>query len=462
MERPSLFVLLIVQEKKDQQRREEILSGDLFSLMLKFSIPAILAMSVNAINAFVDAVFVGQFVGENALAAVSIAFSLTMITNAFASLIGIGASSVLSRAIGEKNEAIQLRIFGSVLSLSLVAAMIASVFGFIYANEIVSFIGGKGEIKSLAVIYYRVVILFSFVRIFSVATNMLIRAEGKIKEAMIFTIASTLVNIILDPFFIKMWGISGAAWATVISMTVYTLLNCSYFIRGKASYKTDLKYLGFDMNILKPAFLVGLSAMFLQLMFFVQQVVVFRSVSFYGEDRDMALMGSIYRVLILIVVPVFGFVQALQPIVGINYGAGQLKRLKKAYRLFVICGVSLMTFLALIVQIFPRPILATLVPDMILTEQDIFNYRMVLLPIPVIPLFFLTVTSFQSLGKGRESTLLLLGRELVLFVPIVLILPLYFGINGIYFSWLIMDSIMLIVVLLMAWKVYGNLKVQKL
>ena len=184
--------------------------------------PAIIGMSINGINAFFDGLFVGQFLGQEALAAVSLAFPLMMVTNGFSAMIGVGASSLLSIAIGAGDVATQKKIFGTLTALSLICSVILGALGIIYAPTLIGFLGGTGEVLSLGVTYYRIMMIGAFFRIFAVAANMLIRAEGKIKEAMTFSIITALLNIVLNPIFIYYLdgGIAGAAWATVLAMTV--------------------------------------------------------------------------------------------------------------------------------------------------------------------------------------------------------------------------------------------------
>ena len=188
--------------KPENDLREEILTKNIWQLMAKLSLPAIIAMSINGINAFVDGLFVGQYLGQNALAAISLAFPLMMITNGISAMIGVGASSLLSRAIGAEDLDIQRKSFGTTLALSLIFSVILSAFGIYFARELISFLGGKGEILELGVVYYRIMMYGAFFRIFAVAANTLIRAEGKIKEAMVFSIIAAVLNIILNPIFI--------------------------------------------------------------------------------------------------------------------------------------------------------------------------------------------------------------------------------------------------------------------
>ena len=425
-----------MEESNQSNLRDTILTGDIWSIMVRLSLPAIIGMSINGINAFVDALFVGQFIGNDALAAISLAFPLTMIVNGVSSMIGIGSASLLSRAIGSQDLDVQQKSFGTMLMLSLIASIFLTVLGIYFAEDLIAFMGGKGKVLELGTQYYQIMIAGSFLRVFAVAGNMLIRAEGKLKEAMIFASLGAIFNIILNPVFILglNMGIGGAAVATVVAMGGFALLNMFYFASGKVSYAIDLKRITLDLKMLRPILAVGVSAMMLQIMFFVQQAVVFKSLAYYGEDWDIAFMGACYRVIVLLVMPVFGFAQALQPVAGINFGAKLYDRVKKAFNTFTWSGTILMSIFWICLMSFPDVILSWMLPDSVFSINDIWNFRMFLLTVPLFPVFFMGTTLFQAIGMAKYALILQLSRELLLFVPLLLILPIYFGINGIYFS----------------------------
>ena len=341
--------------------REEIRKDDMWRLMIKLTPVAVLAMSINSINTFFDAFFIGQYLGETAVAAVSLAFPLSFLSNAFAAMIGIGGSSLLSRAIGSKDIDTQKKIFGSSVVLAVITSFFLTVLGYIYAETIIGAMGGKGEVLRLGTLYYRTIVLGSFFQIFAVSLNMIIRAEGNLKEAMTFGIISTVANIIMNPIFIGYFemGVQGAAYATVLAMIFSSILGIWYFSTNRASYEVDLKYYKFEKKLMRPIVAVGVSAMMLQLMFVVQQVVVFKMIDIYGDDFEIAFMGACYRVLILMLVPGFGFSTAMQPIAGINYGANDYPRVKEAFWKFAIGS----TILTTVLLIFFLAFLNYLLPD---------------------------------------------------------------------------------------------------
>ncbi|MEZ4932388.1 MAG: MATE family efflux transporter [Saprospiraceae bacterium] len=264
--------------------------------------PAIIGMSINGINSFFDALFVGQMAGQEALAAISLAFPLVFVTGGLSAMIGVGGSSILSMAIGAEDVDTQEKVFGSVTILAAIVSAILMAIGIYFAPELIGMLGGEGDILEMGVTYYRITLWGAFFRIYAVDVNMLIRAEGKIKEAMTHSISAALLNIILNPIFIGVFGlgVAGAAWGTVIAMAVFTLIGVVYFYRGRANYPVNLKKYSLEKKMISPILKIGVSAMMLQIMFFVQQSVVFKLIDIYGTDWDIALMGASYRILLML------------------------------------------------------------------------------------------------------------------------------------------------------------------
>ncbi|MFK7947633.1 MAG: MATE family efflux transporter [Saprospiraceae bacterium] len=440
----------------NQTLRQEIRTNSMWQLMLKLTPVAVLAMSVNSLNTFVDALFIGQFLGETALAAVSLAFPLSFLANSFAAMLGVGGSSMLSIAIGAKDTEKQKKIFGTIAVLAVIVSFFLSLFGWIFAEEMVRAIGGEGEVLILAVKYYRVLVLGSFFQIFAVSVNFLIRAEGKIKAAMRIAMVSMGINMVLNPLFIGYFelGIAGAAYATIIAMAIFVTLDIAYFVTGKASYAVDLTYFKLDKNFVKPILTVGISAMMLQLMFVVQQVVVFKTIAIYGDDWDIAFMGACYRIMILILVPGFGFSSAMQPVAGINFGAKDYNRVKKSFWIFAIGSTTLTSILLLICEIFPTAILSLMLPTATFTATDILNFRLMMSPGFVFSFFFMGIVLFQSIGNAKIAGIVMILRDIFFFIPFVILLPRWFGITGIYSATIFQNAIVILIAIYLIYQLF--------
>ncbi len=398
--------------------------------------PGILGMLVISLNNFVDALFVGQLVGPNALAGVALAFPLTLLTAAFTSLVSVGSSSALSRALGEGDPYKPGKIAANVLWLSVGSSVVLTAFGYLLADELMHLVGGAGEQAEYGAAYYRVFILATIFRMPALCGNMLIRAEGHIREAMLYVSIAMIVNMGLDPLFIHTfgWGVEGAAWANNVSMIVYFMLNASYYLRGKASYILQRSQLGFHPALLRDIISVGISASMMQFMFLIQNAVVFNTMRAHGNDQDVAIMAACYRIIMLAVVPVFGLVQAFQPVVGINYGAGLYRRVIQSAWVFILAGTLFETAIWLPMEIWPRPFLAMLLPAFPFEPEHFAHFRIIIATLPTLPLLFLSVSFFQFMGKGVISGFLIGGRQVLFFIPVVWWFARLFGIGGVYLA----------------------------
>lgn len=437
---------------------QDILKSNIWSLIRRFSLPAIIGMSINGINAFFDGLFVGQFVGETAVAAISLAFPLTFITGGLSAMIGVGGSALLSQAIGSGDEERQKSIIGECTALSLVASLLLMVLGITFAPEMIGMLGGKGEVLAQGVLYYRITLIGAFFRIHAVALNMLIRAEGKVALAMYMSMSAAILNIVLNYIFMGVldMGISGAAWATVIAMTALTVMGYAYYLMGQANYKVKAFSINFDWKLSKPMLSIGISAAMLQIMFFVQQSIVFLLIKKYGGDWDIAFMGTCYRVMMLMVFPSFGFAIAFQPVAGINFGAKIYERVSEGFYKFLIVATIAMIVPWGLVMLAPDVVIGWVLPDTNISAKDVFNFRMFVATLPIFPAFFIGTTMFQAIGKARIAGILTVVRDLVLFLPAALMLPMYYGVSGIYFTGIPINIISVILVFIIVKKTFSE------
>ena len=215
-------------------------------------------------------------------------------------------------------------------------------------------------------------------------------------------------------------------------MLLFSIIGIWYFVKRKTNYEVDFSYWGLDKRMLKPILSVGVSAMMLQIMFVIQQVFVFRSIVHYGSDDPnevynanyhVAVIGANYRIMILMLMPIFGFSQAMAPVVGINYGAKVYDRVKSSFSIFTKASTISLIFLWILEMLYPEVILGWMLPDAVLRSQDILNFRIQMATYPVFPFFFMGTTLFQSIGNAKLAGYMLVARELALFVPLVLLLP---------------------------------------
>ncbi|GAE03277.1 MATE efflux family protein [Clostridium botulinum B str. Osaka05] len=440
--------------------REELINGNMFTLLLKLSIPGIIGMLVIGLYNLCDAIFVGKLVGETALAAVSISSPFTFINNCIAVLVGVGSSSILSRAIGSKDDKIINEILGNLILSVLVLSLAVTILGCLFSENLLRFSGATGEILKSGINYLRIVYIGSFFVNFSQSANMLIRGEGKMKEAMSIMAVGAILNIILDPIFIRTlnFGVEGAAIATIIAQIIQALVTFIYFKRNKSILSVNKLKFAFD---LMPEILsVGGSAAMMQLMYLVQQTALYKLTSIYGGDEQLVLMGVALRILMFTFIPIWGIGQGLQPIVGMNFGAKKYDRVKDAVKIFSIASTIFIGILWGFYMLRPRVVLSWFINDKTIIENGYEFFRLMFLTFPVSGLIVMSMTFFQSIGKGGKSALITILKQVILFMPIAIILTKIIGIKGTWLSSSVTDAIVFVlslVLLAMEFKKLNNI-----
>ena len=306
--------------------RAMLLSDSPWKLVAKLSVPAIVGMVVVGLYNFMDGVYVGQMIGDRAMAAVSVSYPFTLANTGISTLIGVGSASVLSRAIGKKDQAVIDKIMGNLIALNLIFSLIIMAGGMIFTKRILMLSGAKGEILSLATRYLRIIFAGSLFVNFAQSANMIMRGEGLLKRAMMFSAGSAVMNIILDPVFILLLnpygrGIDGAAYATILSQVAYAAATLWYF--KKKSRAVRIQAIRIEKDLFHEIIGVGVSAMLMQVMMLVQQTVLYNLAAQHGGDTWQIILGATYRVVSFAFIPLWGLSQGYQPAVGTNYGAKQ-------------------------------------------------------------------------------------------------------------------------------------------
>ena len=437
--------------------REELTTGNMFKLMLKLGIPGIIGMLVISLYSFVDAIFVGRYVGDKALGAISIAYAFTLINNGIAVLVGIGSASVLSRAVGRKDRKTIDSVMGNVFVLTLLMSSAVTVLGYIFAPQLLHLVRAEGEMHELGVKYLRIVYLGSIFVNFGQAANMVMRGEGKMALAMAIMGSGAVLNIVLDALFIIVFkqGIEGAAIATVISQAVFALATFFYFL----CFSKNVKFKSFKLekSLVGETFAVGMSAMFMQVLSLVQQTVMYSTLKKYGGEDQVILMGAFFRYMMLAFIPLWGLSQGFQPFAGTNFGAGLFERVKKGTFLFYGFGIVLAAVFWLVFLASPESVLSLFIKDNpALVAAGKTNATLAFLIFPLMPIMILNITLFQALGKAKPAGFLAISRQLVLFVPAVLILPHFLGVRGVWAAGLFVDSLLVIISIIITARIFSK------
>lgn len=429
-----------------QDMKTQLLTKSPKELLFKLAILGIIGMLVIGLYPFMDGIFAGRLIGDYAMSAISVSMSLTIINGGISALIGVGSASIVSRAIGKGDKETIDKIFGNFCYWVILFSAIITIVGLIFAPYFLDMVGAKGNIKELGVRYLRVVFFGSLFVNFAQAGNMTMRGEGALKQSMMIMGTGAILNIILDPILMKLMGeyaIEGAAIATVLSQIVQALLTFHYFSK-KSSFVKIHKVKKYKA-IYREMFSIGSSAMMMQILFAVQQTFLFKQAFVYGGDNWGILMSATMRLYMFSFIPLWGMSQGLQPVIGANFGAKQYGRVKDTMKIFM-CGATILAAASWIPSMFCSDTLLSLfsVRHEII-EAGVKNFKMFYSTFILYGIMIMTLTFFQSIGDGKKAGIIVLLRQLVLFVPAILLLPKLFGTSAVWWAEPIVDFTMIIV-----------------
>lgn len=447
--------------------REKLVSGDIVKTMLSLSIPAILGMVVIGLYNFMDAVFVGRMVGPEAMTAVKVAYPFTLLNSGIATLIGTGSASVLSRAIGKKDQETVDKIMGNLIALVVILSVIIMAVGLIFTKQLLSLSGAKGDILTEANRYLKIVFMGSLFVNFAQSSNMVMRGEGKLKKAMLIMGSGAILNIILDPILIMAFGkengILGAAVATISAQLFQAVLALVYFT--KKSENVKINKIGVIGSITKPVLSVGVSAMMMQVMSMLQQTVMYNTVERCGGGEWQTILGAALSLQAFSFIPLWGISQGYQPAIGTNYGAKSYDRVRSFNKAFMIAATILAAVFYIPIMIAPKAMLSMFITDAAIVEAGAPMLRVLFTSYITYGVLILAITFFQAIGKAGNAAILTLLRQVLLFLPLVLILPLVFtkSVEGVFYAQLITDVVVLVMaVILMSGAFKGIRKEERL
>ena len=429
-----------------QDMKTQLLTKSPKELLFKLAIPGIIGMLVIGLYPFMDGIFAGRLIGDYAMSAISVSMSLTIINGGISALIGVGSASIVSRAIGKGDKETIDKIFGNFCYWVILFSAIITIVGLIFAPHFLDMVGAKGNIKELGVRYLRVVFFGSLFVNFAQAGNMTMRSEGALKQSMMIMGTGAVLNIMLDPILMNLMGeyaIEGAAIATVLSQIVQALLTFHYF--SKKSSFVEIHKVKKYKAIYREMFSIGSSAMMMQILFAVQQTFLFKQAFVYGGDNWGILMSATMRLYMFSFIPLWGMSQGLQPVIGANFGAKQYGRVKDTMKIFMY-GATILAAASWIPSMFCSDTLLSLfsVRHEII-EAGVKNFKMFYSTFILYGIMIMTLTFFQSIGDGKKAGIIVLLRQLVLFVPAILLLPKLFGTSAVWWAEPIVDFTMIIV-----------------
>jgi putative MATE family efflux protein len=406
-------------------------------LIWKFSVPAIVGMLVNALYNVVDRIFVGNGVGSVALAGITIEFPISLIVMAFTMLIGLGASTLISIRLGQGKAKEAEEIMGNAVVLMLIIGVVITVLGLVFLEPLVRAMGADPEVMPYALDYTGYILAGTIFFVYGMGANHFIRAEGNPKTAMLTMFIGAITNIILDPLFIYGfgWGIKGAAIATVIAKAVSALWIFYYFLGGRGQLKLVLSKIRLQGHLIWAIVSIGVGPFAMQLAASLLNIILNNTLGAHGGNLALSAMGIVSSISTLLFMPIFGLNQGLQPIVGYNYGAKKYQRVKEALLKGMAAGTLISILGYLLITLFPNQLVGLFnKEDRELIALGSKALRIFLFALPIVGAQIIGSSYFQAIGKPVRAALLSLSRQVLLLIPAILILPRFFGLNGVFYA----------------------------
>ncbi|BAG83775.1 MATE family efflux transporter [Candidatus Azobacteroides pseudotrichonymphae] len=421
-------------------------------LLMQYATPAIVAMVATSLDNIIDGIFIGQGVGALALSGLAITFPLLNLGAAFSTLVGVGASTLLSIKIGKKDYKTANNILGNVVVLNLITGITVTLVALPFLNTILCFFGASREILPYAYNFIVIVLSGNVISHLYSGLNALLRSMGHPKKAMLAIIFSILINLVLNPLFIFGfgWGVRGSALADIISQTLvlcwqlYLFSNENFFIRWqKGIYQLKKK-------IVIDSLLIGLAPFIVHAGSCLIVVLINKQLVRYGSDLAAGAYGIINRVAFLFIMIIMGLNQGMQPIVGYNYGAGQYDRVIAVLKQAVFYATFVMIVGFTVVELFPNMIVSMFTKEKQLKDIAVVGLRWIFVVYPLLGFQMVSSSFFLSIGDSWKSIILSLTRQIIFLIPILFILPCYLGMLGVWVSMCIADflSVLLAGVLL--------------
>ena len=430
-------------------------------LLIKQAVPATIGILVMSLNMIVDTIFVGQWIGVLAIAAITVVLPIAFLISSIGMGIGIGGSSIISRALGANNPEKAFLTFGNQICLTVILAILFVVLGNVFSVSILNLFGAKGEILPIASEYFGVIIYGVPFLAFAMMGNPTIRAEGKPKFAMYAMMVPSVLNILLDILFIKYfnWGMYGAGLATSIAYASCGLYILYFFLSSKSELQIIPKNFKLDFKIVKEIAKLGGVSIVRQGAISILMIVLNYSLYTYGGEISIAVFGIINRVMMFALSPVLGVSQGFLPVAGFNIGAKKNDRVKETIKKSIYFGSILGTLIFIGIVIFKEQIIWIFTNDATLLEKTPDAMLVVFLVTPIVTMQLIGSAYFQAAGKAMPALLLTLLKQGIFLIPLAYFLPIYYGIDGVWWSFPIADSLATIItVLVLKREVYKNLK----
>ncbi len=409
-------------------------------LLLKFSIPAIIGMMVNALYNIVDRIYIGRL-GPLAMTGIGLNLPFMTLLMAFSMLIGIGASAIISIRLGEKNKEGAEKILGNAFVLIIAIMIIVSAVGLIFRRPLLYFFGASDATIGYALDYITVILAGALFQGLGFGLNNIIRAEGSPNIAMFTMLIGAIINIILDPILIfgLDMGIRGAAVATIISQAVSMTWVLYHFMSGRSKVTLLKENLKLDAKAIESIISIGMAPFFMQVAASIVTIVSNNVLKSHGGDIAISAMTVIQAIAIFFLMPVFGINQGAQPIIGYNYGAKRYDRVKKTLFLATLAATAICLVGFILTQFFTTTMIKAFNSDAALLEVATTGLHIFLSMLPIIGFQVVSANYFQAVNKAPRAMFLSLLRQVIVLIPMLIILPQFYGLTGVWIAGPIAD-----------------------
>ncbi len=429
--------------KNESRRSDDLGVLPIPKLLLQQSIPASIGFLVMSIYNIVDTIFVGRYVGSEGIGAITVVLPISFLISSIGMAIGIGGSSIISRALGARQLDRANLAFGNMISAVFVLGAVFVLLGVLYADPILSTFGAKGGIFPYAQRYFMIILYGLPALIIAMMANNVMRAEGRPKAAMYVLVIPAVVNLILDPIMI-VWldmGIEGAAYATTIAYIGSALFSLGYFAFGRSELTLSVENLVPDLGIIRETMSIGGITIARQAAISLLSVVLNQALFRYGAETGVAVWGIINRIMMFALFPVIGTMQGFMPIAGFNYGAQSWDRVKESIGVTFKYGSILSVGVFFGVMFGAEALTKVFTTDPELIAQTPRPMRFVFSLTPIIAVQLIGAAYFQAIGKVWPGLILTLSRQAFLLIPFILILPRWFDLDGVFFSFPLADGL---------------------
>ena len=417
-------------------------------LLIKLSTPAAIGMLVMMLYSAIDMFFVGRYVGVNAITGLSFIMPIGFLIPAVGMAIGIGGASLVSRKLGEKNYEQANESLGNIVSLTVLICTFCSLLAFGFKEEVLDILGTTENVRSLTKEYYLITLIgFPFLGIM-MSLNNILRAEGKAVHSMWFMISSALLNVILDIVFI-IWmkqGLAGAAIATVISQVIPAIYLLYYYLKNK-TLRIKRDYLKINKEISKEIFGIGISSFARQTSATLVAIVLNRGLIQYGNDSYVAVYGILNRIIMFVYFPVIGLIQGFLPIAGYNYGAKNYVRLMESLKTATIWSFIIGILSSILLVIFSESLFGIFTEDNEIITVGSEALEIIIIFYALVSVQVMTASYFQAIGNAKSSFILTMSRQVLFLIPLALLLPMHYGLKGLWLAFPISDFLSILLTL---------------